>query len=235
MMTVITWLLFLAPVIKALITKVIPKLISRFRGVGGKLTGNAEGLGAGGWIAADLALGDTFRKTGAIGAILLVITRIWGWLSKFPAFLKSFFDVGGALYFLRPLLEFIVGMFKTPVLVFFSLLISSFFPTILEKLFLLVGSVTLKLFLYIFKIGKNVFSAAVEQMNNDGGPVDEFRNAILDSFDALPHCFVDVMGYIHLLEDLGLIVSTAMLLLLVSAFRVVYGAFGGVKPLGWFA
>ena len=234
MLTVISWLLLLGPIIKALLTKVLPKLFSRFRGVGGKLTGNAEGLGGGALVLGDLALGETIKQTGAVGAVLLILTRIWGWLGRFPAFLKGLFDAGGALGFLRPLLEFIVGMFKTPVLVFFSLLISSYFPTILEKIFLLVGAVGMKIFLYFFKIGKNVFTMALEDVGSEGGVVDEFREAVLGSFDELPPCMINVMGYVHLIENLGMLITTATLVLLVSVFRVVYGSFGP-KPLGWFA
>lgn len=233
MLTAISWIVLLAPIIKALITKVLPKLFSKLRGVGGKLTGNAEGLGGGTLVLGDLALGESIRQTGAIGAVLLILTRIWNWLGRFPTFLKGLFDAGGVLGFLRPLLEFIVGMFKTPVLVFFSLVISSFFPTILEKVFLVVGAVCMKIFLYFFKIGKNVFTSALEDAGGQGGVVDEFREAVLGSFDDLPPCMVNVMGYLHLLEDLGMIVTTATLILLVSVFRVVYGSFGP-KPLGWF-
>ncbi|MBR3073600.1 hypothetical protein [Fibrobacter sp.] len=234
MITAISWLILLGPIIKALVTRVIPKLLSRLRGVGGKLTGNAEGLGGGVTVLGDLALGEAVTRTGAIGAVLLVLTRIWGWLSRFPAFLKGLFDVGGVFGFLRPLLEFIVGMFKTPVLVFFSLLISSYFPTILEKFFLLVGATGMRLFLFFFKIGKNVFTSMSSSIGQNGGPLDEYRDAVLGSFDELPPCFVSVMGYLHLLENLGMLVTTATLLLLVSVFRVVYGSFGP-KPLGWFA
>lgn len=234
MLTVISWLLLLAPIIKALVVKVFPKILGRMRGVGGKLTGNAEGLGGGTLVLGDLALGESIKQTGAIGAVLLILTRIWGWLGRFPAFLKGLFDAGGALGFLRPILEFIVGMFKTPVLVFISLLVSSFFPTILEKIFLVVGAVGMKIFLYFFKIGKNIFTAALEDAGSEGGVVDEFRDAVLGSFDELPPCMVNVMGYVHLIENIGMLVTTATLILLVSVFRVVYGTFGP-KPLGWFA
>lgn len=234
MITVISWLVLLAPLLKAFFTRVVPKLLSKIRGVGGKLTGNAEGLGGGTTVLGDLALGESLRQTGAVGAILLILTRIWAWLSRFPAFLKGLFDTGGFLGFLRPMLEFIVGMFKTPILVFFSLLMSAFFPTILEKIFLLVGAVGMKIFLYFFKIGKNVFTNTLSSMSQGGnGPLNEFQDAVLGSFDQLPPCFVDVMGYVHLLENLGMIVTTATLILLVSVFRVVYGSFGP-KPLGWF-
>lgn len=165
---------------------------------------------------------------------LAFLSIITGFLSRIPTFLKGLFAGGGALYFFRPVFEFIIGIFKYPILLFMTLVISSFFPTILEKLFLVVGSVCLKIFLFFFKIGKKAFMGAV-QNSDGGGVVDEFRDAVLGSFDELPQCMVQTMGYIHLIEDLGMIVTTAALLAIVSAFRIVYGAFGGVKPLGYFA
>lgn len=236
MATIIGWGLILFPLIKALLIKVIPKLIARFRGVGRNLTGNAAGLGGSTILLGDLALGEAIKNGGALGAIFFILTRIWGWLGRFPAFLKTLFASGGALYFLRPALEFIVGLFKTPILVFLSLVTSAFFPTILEKVFLVTGAVCLKIFLLFFKIGKKAFLGAVNNIEGGGGGVvDEFREAVLGSFDVLPQCMIQTMGYIHFIEDLGMIVTTAALLAIVSAFRVVYGAFGGVKPLGYFA
>lgn len=234
MLTAIGWIIMLFPIIKAFFVKVLPKLISKIRGVGGKLTGNAEGLGGGTLVLGDLALGEAMQKTGLLGAIFILITRIWGWLGRFPSFVKGLFADGGVLAFFRPALEFLVGTFKTPVLVFFSLFVSSLFPNIIEKFFLLVGAVSMKIFLFFFKIGKGVFSRAADQIGSGDGVVDEFRSAVLDSFDELPSCMVDVMGYVHLIENLGLLISTALLILVISVFRVVYGSFG-VKPLGWFA
>lgn len=232
MSAVIGWILVLAPFLKELLTKLIPKIISRFRGIGRKLTGNAEGLGGGGMFVG-MSLSQVLNKNGVIGAIFFILVKVWEWLKGFPGFLKGFFEVGGALYFLRPLLEFMIGLAKTPILLALSLVVSSLFPTILEKIFLIVGSVTLRIVLFFFKIGKKAFLGAV---NNGGdGIVDEFRDSILGSFDELPDCMIQVMGYMHLVEDLGLIITTASLLAIVSAFRVVYGSFGGVKPLGYFS
>lgn len=75
----------------------------------------------------------------------------------------------------------------------------------------------------IFKIGKAAFLGAAGP--GTGGAIDQFREAILGSFDDLPVCMVQVMGYIHFIEDLGIIVSTVTLLVVVSVFRVVYGNF----------
>lgn len=234
MITVISWLVILGPLIKALLTKVLPKLFARLRGVGGKLTGNAEGLGGGPLVLGDLALGDSIRKTGAIGAILFVLGRIWGWFCRFPSFLKDLFGPTGTLFFIRPILEFIAGCMKTPVLLFFSLLMSAYFPTILEKIFLLVGAVSMHIFIMLFDAGKRVFDAMQANMTQNGSAVDEFKTAVLGSFDQLPPCMVDVMGYVHMIEDLGMIVTCAMLLLLVGLFKTIYGSFGP-RPLGWFA
>ena len=154
MLTAIGWIIMLFPIIKAFFVKVLPKLISKIRGVGGKLTGNAEGLGGGTLVLGDLALGEAMQKTGLLGAIFILITRIWGWLGRFPSFVKGLFADGGVLAFFRPALEFLVGTFKTPVLVFFSLFVSSLFPNIIEKFFLLVGAVSMKIFLFFSNLEK---------------------------------------------------------------------------------
>lgn len=226
MFTVIGWIIMLAPIIKSLLTKLIPWIARKFGG------GFKSILGNGGVLVVGESIGSTVTKVGIGGTIVATLAKIWAWLGRFPGWLKSLFAAGGMLGFIRPFLEFLVHFAKTPVLLFFSLVLSAFFPTILEKIFLVFGAVALKIFLFFFKIGKKAFLASVAQ---EGGAVDEFRQAVLGSFDELPQPMLDVMGYLHFIEDLGMIIATVSLLAVVSAFRVVYGAFGGVKPLGNFA
>lgn len=236
-MALIGWVLTLGPIIFALLRRFLPKLFSKLGGKVKGLTGNAEGLGpvGGTLVGADVLLSSTAAKTGAIGLIVVILGRIWSWCSRFTGWFKALFATGGTLAFIRPCLEFILGVFKTPILLMISLVTSVIFPTILEKIFLTVGAVVLHIFLWVFKMGKNVFLGAMQSAGSDGGSaVDEFRNAVLDSFDALPPCMVEIFGYLHLIEDLGLIVTTAGLIALVSVFRIVYGSFI-VRPLGYFS
>lgn len=202
MATAIGWILTLGPVLLAIFKKVLPKLLPKI----------------GTLINALLAKGGVFA------IVVGLVTKIWGWLSRFPLFLKGLFGAGGLLFFVRPFLEFLLKMFKTPILLGIALVVSSIFPTFIEKIFLVVGAVALRIFIWIFKLGKGVFVGALNQAGSGGSPaLDEFRDSVLGSFDELPPCMVDVMGYLHLVEDLGLILTTAMLLALVSLFRIVYG------------
>lgn len=212
--TIIGWVLLLGPLLKSLLTKLVPWVARKFGG------GLKTITGAGGTVLAGEAIGSTVTKVGVLGAILSVISRIWAWLGRFPTWLKGIFATGGALGFLKPFFEFLVHFAKTPVLLFLSLVVSAFFPTIVEKIFLVVGALALKIFLFIFKLGKKAFIGAVGQ---EGGAVDEFRQWVLGSFDELPQPMIDIMGYLHLVEDLGMIFTTVALLAVVSAFRVVYG------------
>lgn len=237
MMAVIGWVLTLGPIVFALLKRFLPKLFTRFGGKVKGLTGNADGLGpvGGTLVGADILLSSTAAKTGAVGLIVVILGRIWSWCSKFTGWFKGLFAVGGTLAFIRPILEFLVGCFKTPILLVISLVTSVIFPTILEKIFLTVGAVCLHIFLWIFKVGKSVFLNSLQNAGTGGtNAVDEFRDAVLTSFDELPSCMVEVLGYLHLVEDLGLIVSTAVLLALVSVFRIVYGSFTP-RPLGYFS
>lgn len=218
MESVIGWILLLAPLIKPFFTRFIPWVGAKI-GLGGKAL-----IGAGGTVAAGEAIGSAVTKVGALGAIVTVLARIWSWLGKFPLWLKGLFEVGGILYFIRPFCTFLVGFARTPILLFIGLVTSAFFPTVIEKIFMIFGALALKIFLFIFKLGKKAFLGAVNS-SDGGGQLDEFRDAILGSFDELPQPLIDVMGYLHLIEDLGMILATVTLLAVVSAFKVVYGGF----------
>ena len=213
MATAIGWLLTLGPLVFALLKKVIPKLLPKIQALLGGLLGSGAG--------------SAVTRGGILGAVGLFLSRIWGWLQRFPAWLKTLFAVGGTLHFVRNILIFLLNFAKTPILLGIALVTSSIFPTFVEKIFLVVGAVVLHIFLFVFKLGKNVFLGALNEAgaSGTGGVLDEFRDSVMGSFDALPPCMVDIMGYLHLVEDLGLIITTATLLALVSVFRIVYGGF----------
>lgn len=208
--TVIGWILMLAPLLLPLLKKVLPKLFTKLGVLLGGLLGGA-------------AVGG---KVGVFAKIVGALAFLFSWLKRFPGWLKGLFAVGGVLHFLRVIVVYLLCVVKTPILLLIMLVTSAFFPTFVEKIFLVVGSVVLRIFLWFFKLGKNVFLTALEDAGSDGGSaVDEFRDAVLTSFDELPPCMVEIMGYLHLVEDLGIIVTTATILALVSVFRIVYGGF----------
>ena len=100
-----------------------------------------------------------------------------------------------------------------------------------KNFFLLVGTVVMHIFVFFFGIAKKLFT---DMASSEGGAsaFDEFQQMVLSSFDSLPPCFVETMGYVHFIEDLGMIVTCMMLILTVSVFRVMFGAFGVGKITG---
>lgn len=212
--TVVATLLTLLPLLLPLFSRVLPKIAPKLAGLFG---------GA--------AAGSVVAKGGFFAGVLSFLSRIWEVVGRFPKFLVGLFAVGGRLYFIRAALEFILVAFRSPVVLFFGLLSSAFFPTIIEKFFLLVGAAVMHIFVFIFGICKKLFT---EMSASEGGAtaIDEFKNAVLGSFNDLPPCMVSTMGYVHFLEDLGMIVTCMTLILTISIFRVMFGAFGVGKITG---
>lgn len=226
MSAVVGWLIILGPLLLKLGSKLLPKIGKGVSKVGGK---------GGPWIAPGTTIGSTYAHSGLLGVIIFFLARMWGWLSKFPGWLKTLFGEGGKLYFIHRFFLWVVTFFKNPIILVASLVTSVIFPTILEKIFLCVGAVVLKIFMFFFKIGKSAFMGAMRTAAQDGGnALDEFRDAILGSFDELPPCMIQVMGYLHLVEDLGIIMTCISVLIIVSVFKTVYGV-GKIQPIGYFA
>ena len=210
----VSTLMVLSPLLIRILTRIAPKILPKFGGLFG---------GA--------AAGSALARGGFFGGLIALISKVWGWLGRFPAWLVGLFAVGGRLYFIRAALEYILLVFKSPIVLFFGLLGSAFFPTILEKFFLLVGAAVMHIFVFFFGIAKKLFT---DMAASEGGSsaFDEFQQTVLSSFDSLPPCFVETMGYVHFIEDLGMIVTCMMLILTVSVFRVMFGAFGVGKITG---
>lgn len=225
MASVIGWIIILAPIIFKLCAKFFPvigKAIMRLAGKGGSVVAGAS-------------IGSVYASSGVLGAIFFVVSKIWGWLTKFPGWLKYLFGEGGKLFFIHKFFMFAITFFKNPIILALSLITSVVFPTILEKIFLVVGAIGLKIFMFFFKIGKAAFMGAMQSAAQGGGnALDEFRDAILGSFDEFPPCMIQTMGYLHLVEDLGIFMTCISLLVIVSVFKTVYSV-GKVQPLGYFS
>ena len=210
------WALTLGPIAFALLKKLIPWAVPKL----GKFFGWGTAVGGG------TLMGKAITTGGVAGGLFALVSRIWGWLKLFPGWLKKVFGPTGFLAFVYPVFRFFLYLAKAPVLLVISFVVSSFFPTILEKIFLVVGAVGLKIFLYIFKLGKVAFLNAMDDAGTNGGnALSQFRDTVLGSFDELPPCMIQVMGYCHLVESLGIIMVTITLLTVVSVVRIVYGRF----------
>lgn len=216
MASVIGWLLVLLPLVWKIAVKAFPALFRLIGKIGGK------GKTFVGPVPTTIA--SAFKFGGILSGIMMILSKMWGWMSRLPGWLKILFGTGGLLWPIRWILNFIVMGFKKPVLVVISLVVSSIFPTILEKIFLVFGAVTLKIFLLFFRLGKAAFLGAMSSggSGTGTGTVDNLRQMLLGSFDELPDCMVRAMGYVHLIEDLGIYMSTITLLVILSVFRLVY-------------
>ena len=95
--------------------------------------------------------------------------------------------------------------FRFPVIVVFTLVMSQVFPSLLEHLFLIVGAIALK-------IGMMIFSKVMSSMD-DVSNMDTLNTIIGDSASNMPPCMIDMLAYLHVIEDLGLIITTAVVVM----------------------
>ena len=103
MSTIIGWIAVLGPLLLPLLKKVLPKLFSWIGGVGGGLLVSAGG------------------KLGFLAVVVSFLAKIWGWFKRFPAWLRVVFGATGILAPVRWLFLYLLKLFKTPVLLFISL------------------------------------------------------------------------------------------------------------------
>lgn len=165
------------------------------------------------WFVAVKGLPTAFKaitaaagRAGIIGKICGVVVAVYWFIRRLPiTFLKIKLGSGvlGKIFSaIRWMLNF---GFRFPVVMFITLVGSQIFPGLLEKIFLLVGALCVKIGLMIF--GK--IMSAMEDVNN----MEEITSVVGNSLDNFPPCMLDVMAYMHIVEDIGLIVSTYVLIM----------------------
>lgn len=219
-MKLFDWILIattLIPVISAALAKLFGLGVgSANRGEPSSEDGSTEKSGSG-WLS----------KLGIIGSIIGALFFSKGWLAKFPTWFKGLFATGGSLFFVRKFVMRAIYVFRHPIIVVITLLISSIFPSILEYFFLIVGFLGVKIMMFFFHIGKRMF------MNDGNEHMNELRTQLVNSVDGIPLCMKEVMSYLHVVEDLGILITTFTLLIAFAAFKAVYENFV-VRPLGHF-
>jgi len=187
MSVVIGWLIPLLPLIWSLVTKAFPKLIPAIISAAG--------------------------RAGVIGAICAVLVKIYKFLIGVPVWIGSLFKGVGPIASIFVAIRFIISLFmRFPIVMGFTLFISQYYENLLEKIFLTVGALSIKLALIFVKWGKHFIDNLKE--NN----IAELKEILGDSIDGLPPCMVDVMGYLHFVEDVGMIVTT---LVFVGIYKLV--------------
>ena len=152
-------------------------------------------------------------RAGVLGKICAGLMAVYWFVRRLPiAFLKIKLG-SGILGKIFSGIRWALNMgFKFPVIMFITLVLSQVFPSLLEKIFMLIGAVAIKISVMLF--GK--IMSAMEDSNN----MDMINSIVGDSLDAMPPCLIDVLGYMHIVEDLGMIISTLVLIMtynLVSA------------------
>ena len=94
-----------------------------------------------------------------------------------------------------------------------SMVLSDYFSNLFESIFLIVGVVTIKIGVIIVKWGKG-FLENVQQNN-----VNELKEILSNNVGNLPPCMVDVMGYMHIVENIGMLVSA---LVFCGVINIIY-------------
>lgn len=194
--TVCSWLLTFLPIIWWVASKAFPRII--------------PGL---------IAL---VKSGGVIGSILYVVVGIIKWVKHISIKLLAIRLGAGVLGKIFTCIRYILNfMFRFPIIAGITLVLSQVFPTLWERIFLIVGAVSLKIALMLFG---NVMRLINDSAENN---IDTLNAIIGESADQLPPCMVDVLGYMHVVEDIGLIIST-LILIMVYNFVVAF-AFKFVK------
>lgn len=155
-------------------------------------------------------------KGGVIAAVLGAIVGIYKWVRHLSIVLLAIKLGAGPLGKIFSAIRWILNAtFKFPIIMGLTLVLSQIFPGLLERIFLIVGALSVKIGLMIFG---NVMDLINDSAENN---IDQLNSIVGSSLDQLPPCLVDVMGYMHLVEDIGLIISTAILIMVynfVTAF-----------------
>ena len=156
----------------------------------------------------------TSGKTGLFASIAGVLMAIYHFVKSIPIFLLKVRLGNGLLGHIFSAIRVLLNCsFNFPVIVVFTLVMSQVFPSLLEHLFLIVGAIALKVGIMIF----SKVMASMEESSN----IDTLNQIIGNSADNLPPCMIDMLAYLHVIEDLGLIITTAVVVLtynIVTAF-----------------
>lgn len=153
---------------------------------------------------------------GIISTIFAVVLKIFLAIVKLPMLLVELVSrLPGDIFKL-----FSKFMLNYRYLAIISMVLSEYFSNLIENIFLIVGVVSIKIALVIVKWGKD-FIASVPQNN-----LNELKTIMGNSVESLPPCLVDVMGYMHFVENIGMLVST---LIFCGVLNIIYSFIIKVK------
>ena len=134
------------------------------------------------------ALVAMMGKGGVIAAILGAIVGIYKWVKHLSIVLLAIKLGSGPLGKIFSAIRWILNVtFKFPVIMGLTLVLSQVFPGLLERIFLIVGALSVKIGLVIFG---NVMDLINDSAENN---MDQLNTIVGSSVDQLPPCLVDVM------------------------------------------
>lgn len=190
---VIGWLLSFLPILAPVLKRFLPKTVISVAGMAG--------------------------RGGLIGGIALILSKIMGAVQSIHVYLLGALKGRGRFAFVFLVIEWVcVHLVKFPTLFFLVFVLGQYFPTIFEKIFLIIGAFSIKIFMVVFRWARDFISSIPE--NN----IEELREALGTSAQNLPPCVVDVLGYMHIVEDIGMIVTTFIFIIITKL--IIYFAFG---------
>lgn len=188
MLTVLGWATSILPLLWFFVSKALPKLLPAIMAAAG--------------------------RGGIIATICSVIVAIYKFIRKIPVFLLAIQMGSGVLGRIFSAIRFILNFgFKFPVIAGFTLVLGQFFPTIYERIFMVVGAVSIKIGLAIFGNMMSLINGSAE--NN----MVVLKEMMGQSASYLPPCMVDVLAYMHIVEDIGMLLSTCMLIMTYNLVR----------------
>lgn len=153
---------------------------------------------------------------GIFSTLLAAVLKLFLLVAKLPMmFVELMARLPGDIFKL-----FSKFMMQYRYLAIISMVLSEYFSNLMENIFLIVGVVSIKIALILVKWGKAFIESAPQ--NN----LNELKTILGDSVGSLPPCMVDVMGYMHIVENIGMLVST---LIFCGIVNIIYAFFIKVK------
>ena len=150
-----------------------------------------------------------FSSGGVIATILGAVIKLFLLIVKLPMLLVDLIS-RIPLDIFKLFTKF---MMNYRYLAIISMVLSNYFSNLIENIFLIVGVVSIKIALILVKWGKTFIDNM--QQNNAA----ELKTILGDSVGSLPPCMIDVMGYMHVVQNIGMLVTT---LIFCGVVKIIY-------------
>lgn len=239
-LTILTWVLTFLPIVwkvgswlirwfkgASLAKRIVA--VSAFGVAGGAIATYKWGLGGtlaslGGIVAAILAVLPLGGKivaaiaSSSIGAFIIFVIKFIGSYIRYGIPMLFAWLLPTLLPKLRWLMDAIFFILKNPLFYICVLILNAYFPTLLETIFGLIG-------VAVLKVAVSAFNAIYPSINDESSSVMSNIKDTFADLKELPDCMLAWMGYMHLAENIGMIVSA----LIACTFIRLYINWVGVR------